>query len=376
MRDAADSLWSAPQRAAIGIAALVAVAFIVYWPSLTGGFLWDDDTLITKNVLVHAPDGLFRIWFTAEAIDYWPITNSSFWIEWRLWGLNPLGYHVTNLLLHVANAALAWALLRRLAIPGAFIAALVFLVHPINVESVAWITQRKNTLSLLFFLLAMLWYLNHDAARQSGPGRTSLRWYWLSAAAFLLAMLAKGSVVVFPLTMLLVLWWRHGRVTMRDAWSMAPFVVIGAGLTLVTLWFQTLGTPDLIRQVTPLQRVLAAPATVWFYLSKAVLPIHLSFVYPQWIVQVSDPRWWLPLAAALAVTGALVWHARTPWVRAVLFGWLFYAITLLPVMGLTNVYFMKYALVADHYQYIAILAVAAGVGALVDRLTARRPAQN
>src|SRR4249920_2695253 len=155
-----------PNRSSWRLAAagvlLAATAGVVYWPALTGGFIFDDEPLLTGSALVKASDGLYRMWFTSQPIDYWPMTNSSFWLEWRLWGLQPAGYHVTNLLMHLASALLVWAILRRLAIPGALLAAALFLVHPVNVESVAWIAQRKNTLSMVFFLLSILWYLKVD----------------------------------------------------------------------------------------------------------------------------------------------------------------------------------------------------------------------
>ena len=164
----------------------------------------DDDVLLTNNRLVHASDGLYRMWFTTEPTDYWPLTSSTFWLEWRLFGPNPTGYHVVNLLLHIAACLLLWRIFDRLAIPGGFWAALLFAVHPVNVESVAWIAQRKNVLAMLFYLLSVLWYLCADEQTQSWN-----RWYWLSLTAFLLAMLSKGSVAILPLVLLLLIWWKR-----------------------------------------------------------------------------------------------------------------------------------------------------------------------
>jgi tetratricopeptide (TPR) repeat protein len=348
--------------------ALTVAAFVAYWPALTGQFVWDDDVLLTNNALVKASDGLYRMWFTTEAVDYWPVTGTSFWLEWRLWGLEPFGYHVTNLLLHLGSAGLVWATLRRLSVPGAAIAACVFALHPVNVESVAWIVQRKNVLSLFFFLLSGLWFLIHD---ESEPGRIG-RWYWLSLAAFVVAMLSKGSIAVLPLVLLLVLWWRHRHVTSRDLLLVLPYFVIAAAFTVLNIWLQTRHVAGAIRDATILERILGAAAIVWFYLSKAVLPVGLVFVYPQWTITASDPRWWLPLAAALVATGALVYYRQHPVVRGLLFMWLYVVLALVPVMGLVDVYFMRYSLVADHYQYVAIVGVAAAAGAFA--VSSRIPA--
>src|SRR3972149_849156 len=214
-------------------------AFIAYFPSLSGGFIWDDELLISLNRFTKAPDGLYGIWCTNKTADYWPVTNTSFWIEWRLWGTQTTGYHVTNLFLHIANTLLIWIILRKLSIPGAFLAALIFAIHPVNVESVAWIAQRKNTLSMFFFLLSILCYLKLEIPlpssqngiyRISSPltsghhvsGRSPLAprpsplaprlsplWYWLSLMGFVLAMLSKGSAAVLPVLLLEIIWWRR-----------------------------------------------------------------------------------------------------------------------------------------------------------------------
>ena len=303
------------------------------------------------------------MWFTTEAVDYWPMTGTTFWLEWRLWGTNPFGYHVTNLLLHLASAGLIWAVLQRLSIPGAAIAACLFALHPVNVESVAWIVQRKNVLSLVFYLLSALCFVIHDEVESGRIGR----WYWLSLAAFVLAMLSKGSVAVLPAALLLIVWWRRRTITLRDVAITLPFFVIAAGFTGLNVWLQTRNVAEGIRDATLVERVLGAATVVWFYLYKAVLPVGLVFVYPQWRIDAGDMRWWLPLAAALLSTAALLHYRQRPVARGLLFAWLYFIVALVPVMGLVDVYFMRYSLVADHYQYVAIIGVVAAVGALAGR---------
>jgi hypothetical protein len=347
---------------------LIVVAIIlIYWPAMQGHFIMDDDLLLTENHLVKASDGLYRIWFTGQPVDYWPVTNTTLWLEWRLWGMNPTGYHVTNFLLHIANCLLIWLLLYRLTIPGAFFAALLYAVHPVNVESVAWIAQRKNGLSLLFSLLSVLWYLKAQKPLAVPTENVSLpaqehhsswnRWYWLSFLAFTLGMLSKGSVAVLPLLLLLIVLWQKRRITRDDLLRTLPFFLIAVILTGVNIWFQSHGSPEMVRRATFGQRLLGAGAAIWFYLFKALCPVNLMFVYPQWNIQVGNLLWWLPLALALFVTCLLIWKRSTRWGRPLLFAWVCFCVALVPVMGFTDISYMKYSLVADHYQYLFILAV-------------------
>ena len=368
-------------RLLAGVALIAIAAFVAYFPSINGEFILDDDKLVTANAIIKASDGLWRFWCTTEAADYWPMTNTTFWIEWRLWGINPAGYHVTNLILHIAEALLIWIILRKLSIPGAIFAALIFAVHPVNVESVAWISQRKNTMAMLFFLLSILWYLKaemqsahgchahaplgHDrqhgchahACRVHDRQTMAIYWYWLSLTAFLLAMLSKGSVVVLPVLLLGIVWWLRP-LTKRDLARTAPFFAVALVLGIVNVWFQRHGNEAVIRVVSPIERLLGAGGVVWFYLYKALLPIDLAFIYPQWNIKAGNWLWWLPLLAALIVTTVLVWY-RMSWSRPFLFAWVFFCAALVPVMGFTDVGFMIHSLVADHYQHIAIIGVIA-----------------
>jgi tetratricopeptide (TPR) repeat protein len=327
---------------------IVAATFIAYWPSLAGGFIWDDQGLIAQNRLIHAADGWYRLWITTDQIDYWPITYDMFWLEWRLWGANTLGYHLVNVSLHICCALLIWKILTRLRIPGGALAAIVFALHPVNVASVAWISERKNIVALLFFLLAILCYL-----RFVDVPANKWKFYLVSLFAFALGMLSKGSIAILPIVLLLILW-RRRPIKPRDLIDMVPFFIVSAALVLVNIWFQTHGNGQKIRDVTLLQRLLGAGAVVWFYLYKALLPLRLDFVYPQWNISPRDPRWWMPLLACLIVTCILLWQRRRR--PGALLAWLFFCVALIPVMGFVDVYFMRFSLVADYYQYIAIIA--------------------
>jgi protein O-mannosyl-transferase len=265
--------------------------------------------------------------------------------------------------------------LRKLTIPGAFLAAMIFAVHPVNVEVVAWIAQRKDMLAFLFFLLSILWYLKHFtraplrvAAKQTLTTdhcplitssfilHPSSFWYWLSLAAFVLAMLSKGSAAMLPVVLLGIDWWKHS-VSKWTFVRIVPFFLVAAALTGVHVWYQTKDTGEIIRAAGFLERLLGAGGVVWFYLYKAIVPINLIFVYPQWNIQVSSILWWAPLAAAVSVTAVLWWHRNNSWIRPLFFAWAFFCVALAPVMGFTDVFFLRYSLVADHYQHTAIIGV-------------------
>ncbi len=375
LRSAVSSAWPFNVQAAAAI--IIAAVFFAYLPALTGGFVLDDDLMVTENPNVKASDGLCRLWLTTKEQDYWPLTYTAFWIEWRLWGRNPVGYHAFNLILHVVDTLLICIVLRKLSIPGAFLAALIFAVHPVNVESVAWIAQLKNLMAMLFFLFSILWYLKTSrhspldlgqrakGSRARYPALTHCpppmpifyRWYWMSLAAFVLAMLSKGSVAVMPVLLLGIVWWIRP-LTRWDLLRTLPFFAVAFALAAVNVWFQTHGTGEVFRAADFAERILGAGGAIWFYLYKALLPLDLVFIYPMWRIQVADLLWWLALLAVLVVTGVLWWY-RKSWSRPFLCAWGFFCVGLAPVLGFTDIGFMRYSLVADRYQHISIIGLIA-----------------
>jgi Tfp pilus assembly protein PilF len=357
-----------PDRLWLRAAVLGVVTLIVYLPALRGGFIFDDNVFLTENPLIAASDGLRRFWLTREALDYWPITSSTLWLEWRLWGAHAAGYHATNVMLHIAEVLLLWRLLRRLGVPGAFFGALLFALHPLNAESVTWITQRKNLLGMLFYLLSVFWYLtprrNGELTGLAVPAQPGGGYYALALLGFGFAMLSKGSVVILPLVLLGIVLW-HRRPTGRDALRLAPFFVVAVGLALFEATFSTVAAPVSVAPHSLLERGLRAAVAIWFYLGKALWPFDLSFDYGRWNVGVHDVGGWLAISGIVAVT-AVGWIARRRRMgKPALFAWGYFCVALLPALGFAEVGFMKYSPVSNHYAHLALAGFAAAVGWLV-----------
>ncbi len=358
--------------AVLGAVLIALVTFIVYLPVLKAGYIWDDDTALTENPLIRSVAGLRDIWFSTKPYDYFPLTFTSFWLEWRLWGANPAGYHVVNVLLHIVGAILFWRVLARLRIPGAWLAATVFAVHPVAVASVAWVAERKNTLSLVFYLWSLLCYFRFDSESGNATnGSRASKWYGLSLFTFLLALLSKTSVVTLPCVLLLCLWWRRSRNAecgvrsaelIADLRRLAPFFAMAFVLGLVTVWFQShrAMSGNLYQRDQLGIRLLGGSWAVWFYLWKALLPLNLSMIYPRWEIQFGSVAAYLPALLGLAAI-LIGWRFRRTWGGAFLCGLGGFAVTLLPVLGFFDMSFFVYSRVADHLQYLALLGVIAVV---------------
>jgi tetratricopeptide (TPR) repeat protein len=348
-----------PVAAALALVALTAVA---YGPAYRAEFIWDDDDYVTDNAALDSFGGLVRIWTVPGAVpQYYPLTFTSFWVEHRVFGDAPLGYHVTNVALHALNALLAWLVLVRLGIPGAWLAAAIFAVHPVHVESVAWVTERKNVLSGACYLGALLAALAFAAERGADQRR---RHAAVAVALFVAALLSKTVTCSLPAILLLLAWWRRGRIARRDLVATAPLFALGIALALVTIWMERthVGATGALFDLSPAQRLLIAGRALWFYVATLVWPHPLSFVYPRWVVDAGVWWQWLPPLAAAAALAAL-WLARNRIGRAPFAAAAGFALTLTPALGFIDVYPMRYTFVADHYQYLASLFVIAPLAA-------------
>jgi protein O-mannosyl-transferase len=346
---------------------LFAATLLAYVPALRNGFVFDDTYNITNSLLLRSTAGLGAIWSKVGparggSYQYYPLTYSVFWIEYGLFQLRPWGYHLVNILLHALNAVMVWRLLRRLRVPGAILAASIFALHPVHVESVAWITELKNILSGFFYLLSMDSFLRFfEISNPSVIGDAHTRdWrgYIFGSIFFACALAAKTVAATLPAALLLIVWWKTGRVRRRDALLLTPLLALGALAGLLTANVEKLqvGAVGAPWSLTPMQRFLLAGRALWFYAEKLVWPSRLAFIYPYWELNAAIGRQYLFPLTALAVI-AVLWGLRDKIGRGPLTAVLFFAGTLAPALGFMSVYFMRYSYVADHFQYLASLGL-------------------
>jgi len=350
-------------------AVLALIALVAFWPAINGTFLWDDDQYVTQNKALQNASGLKEIWkIPPGTIQYYPLTFTVLWVEHQIWGNSSLGYRVVNLLMHAGTAVVLWRLLRRLSIPGAWAAAAIWAVHPLQAESVCWISESKNVLSGLLAIGSALFYLEFAGLRD--PDSNHRVWnlpedwqaYLISVGLFLLAMLAKTVVVFLPVAVLAVLWWKRRLSIWRIAGT-APMLIIGAALAMETARLETdpngpVGAFGPDWQLSFVQRFLIAGRDVWFYVGKLLLPIHQSFVYPRIVPDAGNSGQWAYLIAAGIVLIVLVagvgMLGRGPLAAVIC-----YLGLLFPALGFFDVYPFRFSFVADHFQYLA------GIGLIV-----------
>jgi tetratricopeptide (TPR) repeat protein len=334
---------------------IVGLVLLAYLPAMSGGFIWDDDSYVQRNPVIKVENGLELVWKRFTTPQYYPLVFSSFWLEYHAWGLDPMGYHVVNVLLHAANALLLWVVLRRLGVAGAWLAAAIFALHPVHVESVAWITERKNVLSGFFYLLSMLSYIRFAGLERGADAQRRL---WISYAFSLLffaaALFSKTVTCSLPAVLCLLLWWRRERVRIADFIPLVPMFVMGAAMAFVTSWQEhhIVGDDRINLGLAPLDRVVLAGQGIWFYLGKIFWPHPLAFMYDKWTVDYHAPRQWIAAMGTAILLGVL-FLCRRQIGKAPLVAGLFFCGTLLPALGFFDVFPMTYSWVADHFQYLA-----------------------
>jgi tetratricopeptide (TPR) repeat protein len=372
-----------PKRAAcrrhlpwLGAVLVAVVCFVAYIPAMNGGFVWDDEawTSSISSLLADLP-GLARMWATPEALQqYFPLTGTTFWIDHQLWGNWTLPYHLENLVLHLVSAFLFWRLLLRLGIEGAWLAAALFAVHPVMVESVAWIAERKNGLSMVLMLGSLLVYGRFSAFGNEAAAKKRWTPYAGALVLFSMAMMAKASAFVLPVAVLVIVWWRQGRLRWRDhVLPLVPFLLISIAFSLFILWLEVhhVGADGREWPVAVAQRPIIAGLAVWFYLGKFVWPAELHPIYPRWDIDVHNVWLWLaPASVVVLIVG--LWLARRRLGRGPIAAVLLFLTALFPVLGFLDVYGMVYSFVADRWAYVPSLPIFAIAAAGVARFAQSR----
>lgn len=339
--------------------ALAGLALAAYGPALGGEFLWDDTDWIRDNETLRSWTGLARIWCEPGAvIQYYPLTYTSWWLDAQLFGLDLTVMHVENVLLHALSALLFGRLLQRLGLPFGFVAALVFLLHPVHVESVAWLVERKNTLSTVLYLLtAHVWLSWLDEPRP----RTLV----LASTTFALALLAKTATLMLPVVLAAIAIWRH-RAADSDTPStrsvgrgLLPFAALTLGFAALTIVMERgEGAVGHDWALTLPERLALLGQNVAFYAGRLLWPADLAFVYAKWEIGAGTALGWLPtilLLAVLAFGVLAILRGRSRTTLAASLAILTFVANLLPVSGLVDFYYLRYAFAADHFQYLPSL---------------------
>lgn len=346
---------------------LLVLVFAANMPSLQNGFVWDDAQNVINNQQLHSWGGLWRIWTDPTATQqYYPLVQTSWWIETQLWGTVPLHFHVVNIALHALASLLLWACLRMVALPGSWLAAALFALHPVQVASVAWITERKNVLCGVFFFASAYWLLRVLLAAPETARAPLRRWYAAGVSLFVCAMFSKTIACTLPVSLLVLVWWKRGAIARRDALLMAPLIPFGAGLGLFTAHLERVhdGAQGETWAFSLVERGLIAGRALWFYLQSLLWPGERVFIPPRWQIDAGDAAQYVYPIAVLVLLAAL-WGLRARIGRGPLAAALIYAITLFPALGFFNVYAFKFSFVRDHFQYLAVPAPLALLSAAV-----------
>ncbi len=359
---------SRPKQTSTKAIFLGVLTVMAYLPALCNGFIWDDDAWLMHNRTLEGVNGLYRLWFDLLALQqYYPITGTAFWIQYQLWGFHPFGYHAVNVALHTLNVVLFWFVLRKLGLRGAWFAAAVFALHPVMVESVAWVTEIKNLLSTAFFLGSVLAYLNFEnLEKRDLPRRDG--WFVLSLLLFIGALLSKSVTCSLPVVLAILIWWKRERIRPADFRPLLLYFLIALPMGLLTAWLEVhhVGATGVSFDLEFYQRCIVAGRAIVFYFFKLVWPNDLTFIYPRWQV---TSAWLLLVPAFVALCLLTLWFLRKRIGKGPLAAAAFFVVTLGPILGFFNGYAFQFSFVADHWQYLSSLGVIALASALPNTLS-------
>jgi tetratricopeptide (TPR) repeat protein len=335
---------------------LIGIGLFTYWPIFSATWVWDDTIEILTNSEIHKSfESLVSIWINPQGLDYFPLKTTLQWFEWHIWGANPLGYHLMSLGLHLFSSFIIWRIFKKLGFSLSWLGAILFLVHPLAVQSVAWVSELKNTLSLPFLLLSFDTFIDYENFCFSNK-INSKRLFLLSLGYFILAMLAKSSVVMLPLILLLYIWCKRNSISKKDFISLSPFFLVSLILGIVTIFFQHTRAiaGESFEIGSFFERCYSSILIIGFYLKLFFFPLYLTPIYPRWSVdnlQVAIVLGWLSLLTLLIY----LFRNNSVTSNKLLLGLGWFIINLIPVLGIIPMSFLKYAQVSDHFTYISII---------------------
>lgn len=357
--------WSGIRLAFLRALALAALCLAVYFPLHSAGFFWDDLYWIVNNPFVHRWSGLVNIWFQPDTfLQYYPLTTTGFLLQWMLWGTHPLGYHIVSVLLQIFNAILLWRLLLRLRFRAAWLMAAIFAIHPVVVESVAWVVEQKNLISGALVLMAVwAWVrftaLDHsDEDLQRAPPALDWKFYWLATILYLLALLAKTYVCALPAAILVLTWWKTGRLGAKHILASGPWFGLSVAAGLMAIWRERTGAGAMgsYFHFSMRQHLIIAGKDLWFYPAKLLWPHPILSIYPRWHIRhFSALDLIYPLAAALV--GAVLFAGCRRIGRGPAAATAIYAIMVSPSLGFFAFSGMSSTFVTDHYFYLGCISL-------------------
>jgi hypothetical protein len=350
---------------------IVAAATWIYFPILHGGWLMDDNAYVTQNPGLRDPAGLLNIWLAPGSfVEYYPIEESVLWIIWQFSHNDSFAYHVVTLICHIIGSLLVWRFFTKLNLKYAWLGGLIFAIHPVQVESVAWVAELKNTLSAPPFLLAMCYWVDFEKRGRDQDYMLALLW-------FLVAMLCKITMAPFPIIMLIYAWWRRGTINWIDLQRTIPFFVISLVLGMTTIFVGDYYAPGHVLKIhmgteeLDFWGLLALNGlTTSFYFLQVFLPIQMLPAYPQWPINPLTLEKFLPIPIILAVL-AWAWIRRKTWGKHFLLGFGFFILILAPFLGFHGVSYMRFTWVMDHFLYLPMIGLLAVALAGVEELDKR-----
>jgi len=335
------------------LAVIASIALTAHGASVFCGWIWDDDSYVTLNHVVQSTGGWLTVWVPESTPQYYPLVFLGFWMQHAIVGTEPATYHAVNVLMHAGNAALLLTLLRSLGVRHAFWIAAIFAAHPMGVESVAWVTERKNVQSLLFALASMLLFVRFSEKERGGVG------IWIASfALFVAALLSKTTAIFVPPCLVMAMLWRRQTVGLRAIAAVTPYFLVGVALGLLTAYMEKthVGATGDAFSLGALERLQLAGRTATFYVATFMLPREQIFIYPRFEIDASRFVYWLPaLLWAIAFAVAI---ARWRVTRAPLLVLLCIGAALFPALGFFDVWPFIYSFVADHFAYMAMPAFA------------------